>query len=483
MKRFYLFFIIILFFMPFLGAQENDPDASGGNATGVEANDAPGVEANDAPVAEVNDAPVAEANDTHAANRIPAIDAIVHGVKTAEEAVEGAISDDAASSLGFIVRLGIALVIIAVQAMLIRLLWKLFNYFSSRAAETGKERIKPLTIKKIRLLSTQQIIDFVLVSLKILKYVISGFWLFLTIPIEFSLFPATRNLAMTIFGYVFNPIKDIFIGAVMYIPNLFKIVIFVAITHYVLKLLKFFSTQIAKGRLVLNGFYADWAEPTFKILQVLLWAFTVAIVYPYLPGSETDVFKGVSVFVGLIFSLGSSSAIGNMVAGLVITYMRPFKIGDRVQIKETTGFVVEKNLMVVRLRTHKNEYVTFPNMLILGSSITNYNTSTGEEAEGLILYTEVTFGYATPWEKVHEILINAALATDYVQKKPKPFVLQTGLDNFYARYQINCYTKEVDKVPKIYASLYENIQNGFHEAGMDMTCANYGVYVQKKEKG
>jgi small-conductance mechanosensitive channel len=136
--------------------------------------------------------------------------------------------------------------------------------------------------------------------------------------------------------------------------------------------------------------------------------------------------------------------------------------------------------MVVRIRTHKNEYVTFPNVLILGSSITNYNTSSDEDAEGLILYAEVTFGYATPWEAVHEILIKAALATEYVQKKPKPFVLQTGLDNFYARYQINCYTKEVDKVPKIYALLYENIQNGFHEAGMDMTCANYGVYVQKK---
>jgi small-conductance mechanosensitive channel len=160
--------------------------------------------------------------------------------------------------------------------------------------------------------------------------------------------------------------------------------------------------------------------------------------------------------------------------------MRPFKIGDRVQIKETIGFVVEKTLMVVRIKTHKNEYVTFPNLLILGSSITNYNTSSDEDAEGLILYAEVTFGYTTPWETVHEILINAALATDYIQKKPRPYVLQTGLDDFYARYQINCYTKEVDKVPKIYALLYENIQNGFHEAGIDMTCANYEVSIQKK---
>jgi len=439
MKRLYIFFIINLFFLSFIGAQENTPDTSGVNASAAES---------------------IQAEDTAA----PDVEA-----------------EDSAYHWSFFVRLGIALAILAAQALLLWLLWKLFNFFSLKLVESGKEKFKPLIIKKLKLLSTKQIIDVVLVLLKILKYVLTGFLLFLTIPIEFSLFPATRHLAMTIFGYIFTPLKDIVIGAVRYIPDLFKIVIIVAVTHYVLKLLKFFSTQIAKGRLVLNGFYADWAEPTFKILQVLLWAFTVAIVYPYLPGSESSVFKGVSVFVGLIFSFGSTSAIGNMVAGLVITYMRPFKIGDRVQIKDTTGFVVEKNLMVVRIRTHKNEYVTFPNMLILGSSITNYNTSSDEDAEGLILYAEVTFGYATPWEDVHRILIDAALATDHVQKKPKPFVLQTGLDNFYARYQINCYTKEVDKVPAIYASLYENIQNGFHEAGMDMTCANYGVYVQKKD--
>jgi small-conductance mechanosensitive channel len=215
-------------------------------------------------------------------------------------------------------------------------------------------------------------------------------------------------------------------------------------------------------------------------LQVLLWAFTVALVYPYLPGSDSKVFQGISVFLGIIFSLGSTTAIGNLVAGLVITYMRPFKIGDRVQIKDSTGFVVEKNLMVVRLKTHKNEYVTFPNLLIPSSGIINYHTSSDEDEEGLILNAEVTFGYDTPWQTVHEILINAALATEQVLKKPKPFVLQTGLDDFYARYQINCYTKEVDMVPKIYAQLYENIQNGFRAAGLDMTAPHYEITTVKK---
>jgi len=136
--------------------------------------------------------------------------------------------------------------------------------------------------------------------------------------------------------------------------------------------------------------------------------------------------------------------------------------------------------MVVRLKTHKNEYVTFPNLMILGSNIINYNTSSDEDEEGLIIFAEVTFGYSTPWQTVHDILINAALATDYVQKKPKPFVLQTKLDDFYACYQINCYTKDVSRIPAIYTMLYENIQNGFSEAGLDMTAAHYRIITNGK---
>jgi small-conductance mechanosensitive channel len=302
------------------------------------------------------------------------------------------------------------------------------------------------------------------------------------VPIVFSFFPRTKHFATTLFGYILNPIKEIAIATVKYIPNLFTIIIMIVITRYVLKGLKFFATQIAKEKLVIPGFYADWADPTYKILQVLLWAFTVALAYPYLPGADSRVFQGVSVFVGIIFSLGSTSAIGNLVAGLVITYMRPFKIGDRVKIQESIGFVVEKNMMVVRLKTHKNEYVTFPNLSILSSSIINFNTSSDEDEEGLILNTEVTMGYATPWQTIHEILINAALETDNVLKRPKPFVLQTGLDNFYVRYQINCYTKEVSMVPQIYAELYENIQNGFNKAGLDMTTPYYEVSMKEPSK-
>ena len=379
----------------------------------------------------------------------------------------------------FIQRFATALLIIIVQAVLIWLVWYLFSRLRNKIEDSGKDKIKPLTVKKLKLLTSRQIINIIQTVLRFLKYIITAIQLFLTVPIVFSFFPATRNLASTLFGYILTPLKNIAFGTIHYIPNLFTIIIIILITRYVLKGLKFFSLRIEKGRLVIPGFYSDWAAPTYRILQVLLWAFTVAIIYPYLPGSESRAFQGVSVFVGIIFSFGSSTAIGNLVAGFVITYMRPFKIGDRVQIKEITGFVVEKNLMVVRLKTHKNEYVTFPNILILGSSIINYNTSSDEDEEGLIIYAEITFNYTMPWQTIHDILINAALATDHVQKRPKPFVLQTKLDDYYARYQINCYTKDVSRIPDIYAMLFENIQNGFREAGIDMTASHYRVISTK----
>ncbi|MDR1250757.1 MAG: mechanosensitive ion channel family protein, partial [Treponema sp.] len=317
-------------------------------------------------------------------------------------------------------RFGIAVGIIVIQALLIWIVWRLFDRFKVKAAVWGGQKLKPLTIKKLRLLTTKQMVNVLLFSLRILKYIVTVFQLFITIPLVFSLFPATKNLASVLFGYILNPIKNILLETVRYVPSLITIIIILLITRYIVRALKFFATQIARERLVIPGFYSDWAHPTFNILRVLLYAFTITVVYPYLPGSNSPIFQGVTVFVGLIFSFGSSAAIGNLIAGLMITYMRPFKIGDRIQIKDTTGFVVEKTLTVIRIKTHKNEYVTFPNMMILNSSIINYNTSSDEDEEGLVLHADVTMGYAVPWPTVHEILITAASKTNHVLEKPKP---------------------------------------------------------------
>ena len=378
-------------------------------------------------------------------------------------------------NMGLIKRLGLAAAIIIGQILLIRLVWFFFNILSRKVLQYGQKKFKPLKIRGYRILDTKQILDVIFFFLKIGKYLITILQLIITVPIVFSLFPLTERLASKIFGYILTPLKNIGRGIINYIPNLFTIVIIIVVTRYIVRSLRFFSTQIGRGKLVLPGFYADWAQPTFNILKFLLYAFTVAIIYPYLPGSDSAIFQGVSVFVGIIFSLGSTSAIGNLVAGVVITYMRPFKVGDRIKLNDVTGFVVEKSPIVIRVKTHKNEYVTFPNMMILNSSIINYNTSSDEDEDGLILYADITFGYSTPWQTVQAVLIDAALKTGHVQNEPRPFVLQTAMDDFYANYQINFYTKAVDKVPAIYSELYKNIQNGFHAAEIDMTVAHFRV--------
>jgi small-conductance mechanosensitive channel len=393
---------------------------------------------------------------------------------TIVQSIETIISDDTAR-MSLFIRLGIAAGIIILQIILIRLLWFFFTWLKGKITVYGSKHFKALTIKKFRILETAQILNTLFSLLNILKYIITVFQLFITIPIIFSLFELTKNIASTLFGYILTPLKTIGINIIRYIPNLITIIIILVITKYVVRSLKFFATRIEKGKLVIPGFYPDWAQPTFNILRILLYAFTVAIIYPYLPGSDSKIFQGVSVFVGIIISLGSSSAIGNLVAGLVITYMRPFKIGDRIKINDATGFVVEKSVFVIRIKTHKNEYITFPNMMVLSSSIINYHTSSVEDSEGLILYANITFGYNTPWQTVRNILIDAAMRTSHVLENPKPFVLQTAMDDFYATYQINLYTKDVARVPAIYSQLYENIQNSFHAAGIDMTAAHYRI--------
>ena len=287
----------------------------------------------------------------------------------------------------------------------------------------------------------------------------------------FSIFPATEGIANLLIGYILNPIRSIISALVAYIPNFIRIVIILAVTYYSLRFLEFLSLEIRRGKLVIDGFYPDWAKPTLNLIKILFYAFAFVIIFPYLPGSDSPAFQGVSVFLGLILSLGSSSAIGNIIAGLVITYMRSFKVGDRVKIGETTGDVLEKSMLVTRLRTIKNENITIPNSAILSGSTVNYSSSAKEA--GLILNTTVTIGYDVPWRKVHELLIDAAIKIDMVLKDPPPFVLQTSLDDFYVRYQINAYTAHAESASTIYSELYSNIQDVFNEAGVEILSPHY----------
>ena len=361
--------------------------------------------------------------------------------------------------------------VLAGQYLLFWLTGWLFRKLKVRIQKLKDTRLKPISIQNYELLDTQRQVNLLIFLSNLLRYVIMLLQLLITVPLLFAIFPQTKGLAYQIFSYIWNPIKNILVGIVDYIPNLFAILIICFAVKYLVRLVHYLSREVEAGRLKFGGFYPDWAMPTYHIIRFLLHAFMIAMIYPYLPVAKNGVFQGISVFVGLIISLGSSTVIGNVIAGLVITYMRPFKLGDRIQLNDTTGNVIEKTPLVTRIKTPKNEVVTIPNSFIMSSHTVNYSASAREY--GLIIHSEVTIGYDVPWRQVHQLLIEAALNTPGVIDDPRPFVLETSLSDWYPVYQINAYIREADKLAQIYSDLHQNIQDRFNEAGVEIMSPHY----------
>ena len=239
------------------------------------------------------------------------------------------------------------------------------------------------------------------------------------------------------------------------------------------KLVKLIFREIGRGAITIEGFYPDWAEPTYKIVLFLIIALTAVIILPSVPGYGSPAFQGISIFVGVLVSLSSTAAVSNVVAGLALTYTRGFEVGDRVQIGETVGDVLEKTLLVTRIRTIKNVDISIPNTLVLSNHMVNFSSSS--KRQGLILHTSVTIGYDAPWRQVHQLLIDAALATENILKEPPPFVLQTSLDDSYVSYQINAYTNKASEMAVTYSRLHQSIQDTFNAAGVEIMSPQYSA--------
>ena len=363
------------------------------------------------------------------------------------------------------------ILVIVGQFLLFKLTIWLFNKLKARIQRLKDTKLKPISIQDYELLDTQKQVNLLVFLASLLRYAVMLLQLILTVPLLFAIFPQTKDLAYKLFSYIWEPIKSIFLGIVEYIPNLFTIFVIWLAVKYLVRLVRYLASEIQSERLKIGGFYADWAMPTFHIVRFLLYAFMIAMIYPYLPGSKSGVFQGISVFVGLIVSLGSSTVIGNIIAGLVITYMRPFKLGDRIKLNDTTGNVIEKTPLVTRIRTPKNEVVTIPNSFIMSSHTVNFSQSARDY--GLIIHSEVSIGYDIPWRKTHQLLIEAALNTPGVVDDPRPFVLETSLQDHYPVYQVNAYIKDANQLAQVYSDLHQNIQDRFNEEGIEIMSPHY----------
>jgi small-conductance mechanosensitive channel len=283
--------------------------------------------------------------------------------------------------------------------------------------------------------------------------------------------PWSRPLARVIYGYAAAPLLTLWLGFQSVVPNLFYLAVIAVTTFMVLKVVRLVFHEIGIGNIRLASFPDDWAEPSYKLVRTLLLAVAFVGAFPYIPGSRSPAFQGISLFLGLLVSLSSSSALSNVIAGTILTYTRAFRVGDIVRIGETVGEVTVRRLLATHVRTYKNVVVSIPNSLILATQVLNYTTLAVER--GLILHTSVTIGYDAPWRKVHELLIAAASTTKGVLEAPPPFVLQRALNDFSVTYEINAFVTSAAAMPHLYSALHANIQECFNAAGVEIMSPNY----------
>jgi small-conductance mechanosensitive channel len=371
-----------------------------------------------------------------------------------------------------------AVVIALLVALLFAMRW-LFRWMEGWVERRLQSRLKELEARSFKLLSVEELKSAWHGGLRAVHYVVGLVLVIACLNYALTLFPWTRHVARRGAALFIDPLTTMWTGLVDALPGLVFIAILVIVTRYMLRLTQLFFSGIANGTIRPAGFDKDWAWPTYRLLRFAVIAFALVIAYPYIPGSDSEAFKGVSLFLGLLMSLGAASMVANSLAGYALIYRRAFKVGDRIQVGDVTGDVVAIRQQVTQLRTPKNEEVVIPSSMILSSHVINYSSLAREK--GLILHTTVGIGYETPWRQVEAMLIEAANRAEGLLREPPPFVLQKSLGDFCVTYEINAYCDRPQEMAKLYTALHRNILDVFNEHGVQiMTPAYEGDPEQPK---
>ncbi|HOD36384.1 MAG TPA: mechanosensitive ion channel [Syntrophales bacterium] len=344
------------------------------------------------------------------------------------------------------------------------------RWLDTHLAEVVGPRLKALAIGGFT-----QHIDGIILFVKGIVHItvlaLAFFSLYLWLTFSFKQFPYSRPWGEQLHSYLSAGFKAIALSILNFIPGLIIVAVIFLITRFLVRITRLFFDAVESGRVTVPGLYAETAQPTRRIVTVILWLFAVIMMYPYLPGSESDAFKGVSVFVGLLLSIGSAGTVNQAVSGLMLMYSRALRVGDYVQIGETEGTVATLGMFSTRIRTPKGEIVSLPNAVIVGTTTKNYSRE--EETGGVILTTTVTIGYNAPWRQVHAMLIEATGRTPGLLKDPPPRVRQRALSDFYVEYMVGARIEKPHNRITVLDELHRNIQDVFNEYGVQIMSPHY----------
>jgi len=346
----------------------------------------------------------------------------------------------------------------------------LINWINRAEAENTLPDIK---FQNLDLVTPGTLKSSLLIVARLLRFglFILGCYIYSTTILH--IFPGTQSVAKQVLSPATKAITTLWNGFLAYIPNLMMLVLIITVTYYINQFLKFFCNAIGQGTISISGFYREWADPTYKLSLFLTVLLAIAIGYPFLPGFDTPAFQGVTLFGAILGALGARESVSDIIAGVFLIYTRSFVVGDRIQIDNIGGIVLEKTLFVTRIKTTKNLIVSLPNSFIRNSNVINYSACIRDLGLPLMLHTVVTIGYDVPWQQVHELLIKATHNISGIDHEREPIVLQKSLGDFSIAYELNVYTNQPNKIEWFYSELHKEIQNQFNAAGIEILSPQY----------
>ena len=363
---------------------------------------------------------------------------------------------------------GIAMALLATIVLVLlikainRGLYAIVAWLDSKGRQTGGVNVQDTV-----LVTPNRMRKFLIFGLRVVRFVLVLGLLYAYVPLVLGFIPATSAFAGRIAPMVVAPLQKIGLGILGYIPRLISLILILIGVRFFLRTLGFVMEAVGAGHITIPGFDPEWADQTLRLLRIVVVFGTLMLIYPFLPGAGSELFKGFSLFVGALFTLGASSSVANVISGVILTYTRSFSLGDRVQIGETTGDVIQQGLFVTRMRTIFNEEVTVPNTVALGGRVVNYSAA-AQRPEGLGLRVTAGIGYDVDWRQVHELMKGAAADTENIVDDPEPFVIQNSLNDFAVEYILVASTREPKKALRTQSELRQHVLDRFNAAGVEI---------------
>lgn len=362
---------------------------------------------------------------------------------------------------------GIAIAILAVIVLGLVVIHRLSAGIKRRLQSTKVKSVRIFGLEIVNEGRLRLIISAVMNGLQIVASVV---FLYLALVVTLSQVPATETIAQQLIDLIFVPLQSLFSSFVENLPGLFSIVVTIVIARYLIRGVRYVSTRVEKGSLKFPGIRPRTAHMTGGILTFLIYVFSIIIILPNMPGYESLAFRGIAAFLGALVTIGGSSVIANFMAGIVLTYMHAFDVGDWIEVDGVTGKIVASDEFAIRLEAYKGESISIPNSKLLGSAIRNYS---GVNRTRMMIHTEVSIGYDVPWKRVNDLLLEAAGRTSFLDPEEQAYVHQTRLDDFYVVYQLNAGLKEPENKLDATSDLHANILDVFAEAGIEIMSPHY----------